>query len=423
MIEIGASAVISLIIITFGFHVVLLSIEIVMALLIPLLVYLGKQPQRYFKGLIAKRYMNYIIITYATQQIFLTAATVFTLSYYPDTLVFLGKALFYPLGFFILIYGIRLFCISAYWYGWDRLPDNIHYFLGTVFGATGIAILYLDSVILGFLGYPIGVENAVNSEFNQIINFLNPLAIPLFLLLTFFSITTTLTILGYIHAKRIKTIQELEIGEEAVLGRIYLKVASVVSLLILPTLGWYLVSLHQFSRYKFSNIMGGIGYDAEGQSYAWLTVLFLLSFIIYSVTANIWNRKIEQYHSLEHTCERHGNLLLIQVISIVTSLLSIFILNLISQSPYFVSDVELVNELPYLNVNDGVNQKAATLDLYSLTIFAFIPLFAAFFMLLYFFFTGIIGEEYDVSQQNNIAGIIQPKEKTKSLEEREMNDQ
>jgi hypothetical protein len=44
-------------------------------------------------------------------------------------------------------------------------------------------------------------------------------------------------------------------------------------------------------------------------------------------------------------------------------------------------------------------------------------------MLLYFFFTGIIGEEYDVSQQNNIAGIIQPKEKTKSLEEREMNDQ
>ncbi|MHA2032982.1 MAG: hypothetical protein ACW99Q_26740, partial [Candidatus Kariarchaeaceae archaeon] len=67
--------------------------------------------------------------------------------------------------------------------------------------------------------------------------------------------------------------------------------------------------------------------------------------------------------------------------------------------------------------------KAATLDLYSLTIFAFIPLFAAFFMLLYFFFTGIIGEEYDVSQQNNIAGIIQPKEKTKSLEEREMNDQ
>lgn len=420
MIEIGASHVMFLIILTFGFHVLLLAIEIVMALLIPLLVYLGKQPQSYFKGDVAKRYMNYIAITYATQQIFLTAATVFTLSYFPDTLIFLGKGLFYPLGFLILIYGIRLFCISAYWYGWDRLPDNVHHSIGTIFGVSGIAILYLDSVILGFLGYPIGIENAATSDFNQIVNFLNPLALPLFLLLTMFSMTTTLTILGYIHAKRVRTIQELEMGEEAVLGRIYLKVASVMSLTILPLLGWYLLSLHQFSHYKFSNIVGGIGYEAEGKSVVWLTTLLLLSFIVYLVSANLWNRKIEQYHSLEHTCERHGNLLIIQVTAIIISLLSLFILNLISQSPYFVSDPNLVNELGYLNINDGVNKKAATLDLYSLTIFAFIPLLTAFFMLLYFFFTGIIGEEFDSTNRGNIAGIIDTRRPVKTLEENEI---
>lgn len=410
MIEIGASYVMFLIILMFGFHVVLLAIEVVMALLIPLLVYLGKQPQSYFKGIIAKRYMNYIVITYATQQIFLTAATVFTLSYFPDTLIFLGRALFYPLGFFVLIYGVRLFCISAYWYGWDKLPGNIHHLVGTIFGMTGIAIIYLDSVILGFLGYPIGVESGLNSEFNQIINFLNPLTLPLFLLLTIFSITTTLTILGFIHAKRVRTIEELEVGEEAVLGRIYLKVASVISLMILPTLGWYLISLHQFSYYKFSNIMGGIGFEAEGRSVAWLTILCLLSFSTYSVSANIWNRKIEQYHSLEHTCERHGNLLVIQVGSIMVSLLSLFLLNLISQGPYFISDLNLVGELSYLDINDGVNQKAATLDIFSLTIFAFIPLIAAFLMLLYFFFTGVIGGEHDVTKEGNIAGIIRSSE-------------
>ena len=401
-----------LIILTFSFHVVLLAIEIVLALLIPLLIYLGKQPQEYFKGLIAKRYMNYIAITYASQQVFLTASTVFTLSYYPDTLIYLGKALFYPLGFFILIYGFRLLLLSSYWYGWNRFPSSLHHFIGTLFAFTGLIILYLDSVILGFLGYPIGVEDGAYS-FNQIVNFLNPLTLPLFLLFALFAVSVTFTILGFVHAKRIQRIQELEVGEEAILGRIYLKIASVVSMMILPVLLWYLISLHEFSYYKFSNMVGGLGFDAEGHNYSWLTIIFLISYVVYSITANRWNARMEELHSLEHTCEAHGKLLITQLISLLVSFLSIFLLNLLAQAPYFVASPELVKQVPFLDINQGINEKAASLDIYALTIFALIPLMLSFFVLLVFFFTGVIGDPEEDGNKY-LAGMVHPKENASS---------
>ena len=64
MAELTSFPILFMIILTFGFHVVMLAIEIILALIIPLMRYLGRQPHRVFENKIAKRYMQYIAISY-----------------------------------------------------------------------------------------------------------------------------------------------------------------------------------------------------------------------------------------------------------------------------------------------------------------------------------------------------------------------
>lgn len=407
MVEISAFMLMFLIILTFDFHVVLLAIEVILALLIPLLVYFSKKPHKYFKGTIAKRYMRYIAITYAAQQVFLTASTVFMLSFFPEAFVFLGRGLYYTWIVFILLYAFRLFLIAIYWYGWDSLPENIHHFVGTFFAFTGVGLIYLDSVILGFLSNPIGITSVSPLSFNFIINMVNPLAIPLFIALVLFAITVTLTMLGFIHAIRVHKIDSLEIGKEDLLGRIYFKVASVTGLLLIPSTLWYLLSLQQFSPYKFSNMVGGLGIEAEGPNLSWLFILSIVFFTIFIVSANIWNRKMEQLHSLEHVRDKYPRLIYVKVISIIVSFLAFFVLNMVSQSPYIVSDPKLAEIFPFLDTSIGINQKAAALDVVSVAIFALVPFISAFAVLLYFFFTGVIGDEKEIAMEK-LAGRVYP---------------
>ena len=407
MVVISSSMLMFLIILTFDFHVIMLAIEVVLALLIPLLVYLSRQPHKYLKGDIAKRYMRYIAITYASQQVFLTASTVFMLSFFPEAFVFLGQGLYYTWIIFILLYAFRLFLIAIYWYGWDTLPQNIHHFVGTIFAFSGIGLIYLDSVILSFLSHPIGISSIDPLSLNFVLNMVNPLVFPLFISLLLFATTVTLAILGFIHAIRVHKIDKPGMGKEDLLGRIFLKVASVTGLLLIPSVFWYLISLHQFSSYKFSNMLGGISTGAQGPDLLWLLMLSTIFYIVFLISANIWNRQMEKLHSLEHVRDKHPKLIYVNVLSITFTFISFFVLNMVSQSPYIVSDKHLVEKYPFLDTNIGINQKAAALDVFSIAIFALVPFIAVFTVLLYFLFTGVIGDEKEIEMER-LAGRVYP---------------
>lgn len=398
-----------LVMILFNFHIILLAIEVVIALLLPLLMYFSKHPYKYFSSKIARRYMRYIAITYAAQQVFMTMATLLLILFFPDTLNFLDKGLYYTWIIFILLYAFRLFLISTYWFGWDYLPEHIHHFDGTLFAVSGVGLIYIDSVILSFLSYPAGITSINPLNFNFIMNMVNPLATPLFLALLLFAFTLTFTILGFIHAKRVTMIDSHKMGKEDLLGRIYMKIASITGLLLIFPVSWYILSLQQFSPYKFSNMFGGLGIEAEGPNLSWLFILLLLFYVVYLVSANMWNGAMEQLHSLEHVRDKYPRLIYVKLISIALSFLTFLIINLISQTPYVVSDPRTAEIFPFLDMSSGVEQKAAIPDVISIAIFVMIPLFGALVVLLFSIFSEAIGTEEEMK-------LDKPSEKIHSLE-------
>ncbi len=397
--------IMSIILSVFAFHVVLLGIEVVLSLLIPGLKYLADKTSDTNLNKEASRYMNYIAITYASQQVMLTATTVFTLAFFPEFLVLAGRILFYPLAFFILAFALRLSLMSAFWYGWERWPRNLYYGIGAAYAFLGIVVVYLDSVLLGFLNYPKGLYQANPLKVNNAQLYLNPTTYPLFFVLVFAAVAVTLSILVFIHATRIR-VNSGPVDTQKILVRYYLLIAWVSAVLFIPSLLWYLASLARYSEYKYSNIVGGILTEAQGSSFSWLLVVFLLLLIAFGATLSvdvqrIWRKKQDTIEDI-----KKDRLLIYHGPLGAALFVALFLLNLLSQTPYLVSDPELASSVLVLNVRVSINPYADMLDLYSLTFFVLIPYFIAFATLLYFFFTGVIGGDREIKGKR-LAGVIE----------------
>ncbi len=397
--------IMSIILSVFAFHVVLLGIEVVLSLLIPGLKYLADKNNDANLDREASRYMNYIAITYASQQVMLTATTVFTLSFFPEFLVLAGRILFYPLAFFILAFALRLSLMSAFWYGWGRWPRNLYYGIGVSYGFLGVLVVYLDSVLLGFLNYPKGLIRASPLKVDNAQIYLNPTTYPLFFVLVFAAVSVTLSILVFIHSARIRA-SSGPVDTQRNLIKHYVIIAWASVLLFVPSLLWYLASLAKYSNYKYSNIVGGILETPQGPNFSWLLVVFLLLLVAFGSTLSldvqrIWQKKEDSVEGMkeDRLLIYHGPLGAVWFVLL-------FLLNLLSQTPYLVSDPELAETVTVLNVRQAINPYADMLDLYSLTFFVLIPYFIAFATLLYFFFTGVIGGDREIKGKR-LAGVIE----------------
>lgn len=407
MAEISAFLIFSVILLVFTIHVVLLAIEIVISLLVFVFEVVKKQSYD-FKNKVTKKYIKYVGLNYASQQAYLTASTVFVLSFYPEVLVLAGRALFYVLTFLITIFAIRLVFMAYYWYGWGRISEKLHSAMAIFWTLTGVILLYLDTLLLGFLGNPVGVESlnldTMVPKMNYAATFLNPISFALLPLLVVFAVTIVLNLLAYIHILRVEKIKDEDLNEENYLALQYRKVAFIAAPVILPILIIYLVVLYFVAEYKFQSLFG-YNDAAESLNLLWmvgLAVLFYLAHLYYSFT---WNKANKKATSLKDVSAKDKTVVLFQTLTIILSFAFLIIADFISQTPYFVMDTELAKDVPFINVTNGVNERAAVFDVYSVAVFGLLPLVAAFGVWLYFFFSGMLGDKPIEGKQ--LAGIIE----------------
>ena len=201
----AGAGIIALILATFSFHVVMLGIEVVLSLVIIGLLIWHKKTGNEFLKKEAKQYMLYISMTYASAHFFLTATTIFTLSFYPEFLVLTGQALTYPLLWVLNMVLLRLGMLAVFWYGWDKFFGKpLHYISGIVYALAGLAWIYFYMVLLGFMSYPDGLVSIDPLVMDNAKLYVNPTIWSLLFTIVFGAIAVTLFILTFIYAIRLK---------------------------------------------------------------------------------------------------------------------------------------------------------------------------------------------------------------------------
>lgn len=374
----------------FGLHVYMLAVEVILSLIIfGLLVYAYRSKNKFFKEE-ARSFMGYIALTYASMHFFLTATTVILLSFFPEFLVFAGRSLFYVFGFIGLILTIRLAAIAWVWYAWDTLSERRHMVFSGIFALAGVLWVFLDMFLLAFMNTPIGVVTAdpLIMDYGQVL--LNPTAYTLLLVVVTGAAMLTFNLLA--HAYTYRNLDN-HVLHNNILANL-LKVGIVSLLLFVLTLIGYLVSLYTHSPLKLSNMLGMDLNGAEvTANLLWVTALGV-GIVLVVLGIAIFVLRSSQADFLAPSATR-----LIRINGILTSLgfMGVILLNLLSQAPYFIADPDFVasSNLDFLIVNESLNQYAAIVDVYTIMIFGFVPLFFAFGVLLYFLFSGRINGSYE----------------------------
>lgn len=378
----------------FGFHIVLVNVDIGLAIIIPVLKRLGEIWNKKSFVEEARKYMKYFAIVYATAGVFGTAFTVFLLSFFPSFLKIGGIVLLFPFGFAVIFLILRLFSISAYWYTWDRIRPEYHFYLGLILAATSFLVPFTFRTVFAFLNNPIGVESLSPLKLNWGKMFTNPTLAPLYLKSIVGALAGTLFILVTLYAYRLyRGIGDGDVNKYFI--RKYLSIGMWFLLLQFVLGFWYIASLSAYSPYKFSNIFGiWFGSGAIGGDYSWLFVfkMILVGFQVFVVLYILYQLFGEE----KDIFENRNNIYLLMGIG-PAALLTILVgeyLNAFSQLPYFIAVPELENQLPIINVSKSLNKLAALIDIYALTIFAIIPLLLAFLVFLYYILWGKIQESY-----------------------------
>lgn len=361
----------------FGFHIVLVNIDMGLGILIPLMKRYGETKNDEFLVKTAKRYMRYFAIMYASAGVFGTAFTVFLLTFFPSFLRLAGVVLLWPFGLAVLFLILRLFSISAYWYTWDRLDPEKHFYIGALLILTSLIVPLAFRSVFAFLNTPSGIVSLSPLKFSLIDYFLNPTLLPLYLKSITGALVVTFLTLASIHIYRIsKNIGDAE-KEKQLVGfyftwAFYLLLIQVLFGLI------YIITLWVYVPYKFNNIFG---------SYLWLLIIKILVVIFQIYIAGlIWN-------SLRKGVEPAftGTLLKETLAVGPISLLGIVVgeyLNAFTHLPYFIAQPDLAKLLPEIDLTQSINKLALFFDLYAITIFAILPLLLAFLVLLYYVVSG-----------------------------------
>lgn len=368
---------------TFGFHIAFVNIDIGLGIIIPLLKRLGEVKGITTYIIEARKYMRYLAIIYASAGVFGTAFTVFLLTFFPSFLWLGGLVLIYPFGLAVMFLILRLFSIGAYWYTWDKLRSNYHFYLGLTLAFTSFAVPYGFRVVFAFLNYPVGIKNLSPLELDPLAMFTNPTLLPLYLKsITGGLLAAMFTILS-LYAYSIR--RGSSNGEaNDVLIRTYLKLGIWLIALQLIFGFWYLATLSSYAPYKFSNIVGAIFGGKVTRDYFWLFIIKML-LVAYQLFVVLYIAHQSIGGKVFNVKERTTNNLLIALgpSALLTIVLGEY-LNAFSQLPYFIAQPTLEEILPMINIHNSINDLAAIVDLYAITIFGLIPLFLAFFVLLYY---------------------------------------
>ncbi len=378
----------------FGIHIALVNIDIGLAVIIPFLKRYGETKGNELFVSEAKKYMKYFAIVYATAGVYATAFTVFLLAFFPEFLWLGGIALLIPFGLAVVFVALRLFSISAYWYTWNKLNSNYHFYLGLILASTSFIIPLMFRSVFAFLNNPIGVESLDPLVIDWFKVYTNPTLWPLYLKSIAGAFSATFFMLVTVYAYRVyKGIGEKDDNLKFI--KLYLNNGMWLLFLMVIFGFWYLASLSAATPYKFSNIVGvWFGVSPQGTDYSWLFILkmLLVSYqvfvIIYILQTGITKEKVV-------LIEGYNIKLLMGIgpAAVLTIVLGEY-LNAFSQLPYFIAQPGLEDSLPMINVFNSINPLAALFDVYSVTIFAIIPLLLAFFVLLYYLLGGKLKNSY-----------------------------
>ncbi|MFX1254827.1 MAG: cytochrome ubiquinol oxidase subunit I [Promethearchaeota archaeon] len=369
----------------FGFHIVLVNIDMGLAILIPLLKRFGETKDRPFYINAAKRYMKYLAIIYASAGVFATAFTVFLLSFFPEFIRLAGTALIVPFALAVIFISIRLLTISAYWYSWDKLRSDYHFGLGLILASTSFLIPFAFRLVFSFLNTPSAVVSTDPLIVDPGLLLTNPTFWPLYIKSILGGLALTMFLLVTVYTYRLrrnigdKSENEYFIKQYLTLG--------MWPLLIQPIFGfWYLASLNLATTFKFSNVAGnwfGIPPQATDYSLLFALKLLMVFFQFFVLLYILWlflNKKGEINFE-----DNNLQLILLGIgPAAVLTILFGELLNELSQLPYFIAVPSLESILPMINISTALNPLAAAFDIYALTIFAIVPLLAAFFVLLYY---------------------------------------
>ncbi|MHA2363973.1 MAG: cytochrome ubiquinol oxidase subunit I, partial [Candidatus Hodarchaeales archaeon] len=279
---------ITLMSVVFSLHIVLVNIDVGIAVLIPILKRWGevKNKDRYISH--SKLYMRYFAITYASAGVFATAFTVFILTFFPDFLHFLGIALLIPYGFVVLLIALRLFCLSAYWYGWDRFNPKTHFGIGLVLASTSFLIPFFFRIVFGFLNTPDGMVSTDPVIVDPIALMWNPTFLPIFLKSIFGAFALTFFMLVFVYTlKIVKNIGDAQENKDFQI--LYLKLGFVPFMMMFLFGIWYLLSIWVEVPYKFDNIMGPMaGVDPEAGYVPSILFMIKILFILVQTIAVIY---------------------------------------------------------------------------------------------------------------------------------------
>ncbi|MCY3414329.1 MAG: hypothetical protein INQ03_21970 [Candidatus Heimdallarchaeota archaeon] len=406
MAEVTSFMIFFMIITVFSLHVVLLAMEIVMSLLALIFEFFNKSSHDLTEK-VTPKYLKFIGINYASQQVYLTASTVFVLAFFPNSLVFAGKALFYPLTFLVTVFAIRLAFLAYYYYGRGTLSDGMLKIMGLLWTLSGVVLLYLDTILLGWLSNPVGIESVdadMVPTMNVAATFFNPVSFGLLLLLVAFAVTIGLNLLAFIHITRVNKITDEDTAAEDFVSMQYLKFAFFTGIAVVVTIVIYVLILLGNARYKFDSLFG-VNDAAGSLNVLWMVLLAVVLYLVHMFFSFKWWSNNKDKNSLSEVADADKKNVFFQTLAITLSFAVLVIADFISQTPYLVVAPDLEATVPFVNVVKGVNERAASIDVYSVGIFAMFPLIAAFGVWVYFFFSGMLSDK--PLDRKNLAGIIE----------------
>ncbi len=375
----------------FGFHIVLVNVDMGLGIIIPILKRLGELKGKEVYISEARKYMRFFAIMYASAGVFGTGFTVFLLTFFPEFLWLGGIVAFAPFAVAILFLTLRFLTLTLYWYGWDRFKPELHFYIGIVLMITSFGVPFGFRAVFSFLNVPQGVENISPLELNVAKMFTNPTLPPLYLKSIFGALAATFFTLVSVYTYRYyKKLGNQE--DNIYFIKLYLSYGMLFLFLQFITGFWYLGSLAAYAPYKFGNIAGAWFGGTVVSDYSWLFALKLFFVAVQvGVILYIFYWMLEKGEfNLNDKYTLYG-LLSIGPASLLTIVLGEY-LNAFSQLPYFVAQPSLEDALPMINVFNSINELAAIFDVYSVVIFAGIPLILAFLVLLYYVIAGKVNE-------------------------------
>ncbi len=390
-VEIGEAGPV-LILFTYAFvtHIVLVNFDIGLGMIIPFMKRHGEKTNQHFYLDWARRYMRYLAIVYASAGVFATAFTVFLLTFYPPLIPLISEFLFWPYALAMVFLGLRLISISSYWYTWDRMSPKNHFRIGLLLASTSFLVPFTLRLPMAFFNIPTGVISVNPPRVDLLQLFLlNPTFWPLYIKSILGAFVITCFILAAVHSFYYYSTRE-DRESAAYVIKLYLVLGGAALLLLLPVGIWYLLIIGLESSFKFNNLIGSIlGGNPQGVD---VSPLLILKGIIVVIQGNIalyflWKLIVrsEDFPIDEYRVRR-----LIYILAFLGPLGIIVgeVMNGFSQFPYLIAQPDLVAQIPEIDTNTILNPVAAVFDIYVISIFALVPLFLAFLVLLYYLVSG-----------------------------------